>query len=341
MKKIQINVVYRDPFWDSAKFILIFLVLYGHMIMPKYQMDNALNMAIFNFIYMFHMPLFVFISGRFSKIRDKSQYNKSILRILETYIVLQIVYSAMKIWQTGVFRYDMFWKPQEHLWYLLALVWWRLIIKFTPPSILNKRKRILVLSLCVTIFSGFVPIGDEMAIQRTFAFFLFFMLGYYSNDFNVDLYIYRIPKWVAIVLIAMILGFFIAVPVFEHALTWIHHCNVPYWNDNFLVRLVGRIFLIPASLVLSCMFIRLIPANTYLAYCGKKTMFIYGYHFLFVLFCYHLIQQGYIPSNEFLLLVYSVILIVILLVFSHVELLNTLLNPITNLNNKKLKKYEK
>ena len=48
----------RDIYWDSLKFVLIFLVVYGH-IAPRYLEGSQFNMAIYNFIYMFHMPMFV------------------------------------------------------------------------------------------------------------------------------------------------------------------------------------------------------------------------------------------------------------------------------------------
>lgn len=55
----------RDLYWDSLKAILIILVVYGHMISP-YAPDGSFNRAMCSFIYTFHMPLFIFISGRSS-----------------------------------------------------------------------------------------------------------------------------------------------------------------------------------------------------------------------------------------------------------------------------------
>ena len=55
----------RAPFFDNLKGILIFLVVFGHFILP---VNNTLVVsAIFEFIYLFHMPLFVFITGLFAK----------------------------------------------------------------------------------------------------------------------------------------------------------------------------------------------------------------------------------------------------------------------------------
>lgn len=53
---------HRSSYWDNAKGILIFLVLIGHFIMTYRPLK-----PIFDSIYLFHMPAFLFISGLFSK----------------------------------------------------------------------------------------------------------------------------------------------------------------------------------------------------------------------------------------------------------------------------------
>ena len=84
------DFVERDNFWDSLKFLLIFFVVYGHMI-ETYAPDGYFNRAMYNFIYIFHMPFFMFISGRFSQIRDRAKYKKTIVRLFETYLVFQTI----------------------------------------------------------------------------------------------------------------------------------------------------------------------------------------------------------------------------------------------------------
>lgn len=63
----------RDKYWDTLKFALIFLVVYGHVI-GNIVIDTCFTRAMFNFIYTFHMPLFIFVSGRFSHYTDKNRY---------------------------------------------------------------------------------------------------------------------------------------------------------------------------------------------------------------------------------------------------------------------------
>ena len=51
--------------WDNAKAILIFLVVFGHSIITF--IDNELMRSVFLWITAFHMPLFMFLTGLFSK----------------------------------------------------------------------------------------------------------------------------------------------------------------------------------------------------------------------------------------------------------------------------------
>ncbi|MFR7480201.1 MAG: acyltransferase family protein [Roseburia sp.] len=64
----------RDYFFDNLKAVLIFLVVLGHFLLPI-RGDNPL-VVVKRLIYVFHMPLFVFISGYFAKkIYKNGQYN--------------------------------------------------------------------------------------------------------------------------------------------------------------------------------------------------------------------------------------------------------------------------
>ncbi len=56
----------RDSFFDNAKFILIVLVVFGHMI-ETFIEDNVTVYAIYKVIYSFHMPAFILVSGFFTK----------------------------------------------------------------------------------------------------------------------------------------------------------------------------------------------------------------------------------------------------------------------------------
>ena len=87
----------RDYFFDNLKAVLIFLVVLGLFLLPIHG-DNPL-VVVKRLIYIFHMPLFVFVSGYFAKkIYKNGQYNfKKILYLIKAYVLfviaIQIVYA--------------------------------------------------------------------------------------------------------------------------------------------------------------------------------------------------------------------------------------------------------
>lgn len=103
---------------DNLKVILIFFVVFGHVI-EYYINDNSILMTLYIFIYIFHMPLFIFISGYLSKNFYKMK-RKAIRNLLIPYIIFNM------IWYTAVYigtRRAMFsvLYPGWTLWYLLSL----------------------------------------------------------------------------------------------------------------------------------------------------------------------------------------------------------------------------
>ena len=190
----------RDLFWDSLKFFLIFLVVYGHMI-ETYVYNSSFNQAMYNFIYLFHMPFFIFISGRFSQINDKVKYRKGIIRLFETYLVFQII-KCMKPFLGGntlIFGFHMLY-PKGTLWYLACLIIYRLFI-YNIPSTFAKERSLLILysSFFIGLLWGYLPFSIS---HKIVAFFPYFLMGYYSKDINIIYFYKKIP------IISSIMGLF-------------------------------------------------------------------------------------------------------------------------------------
>ena len=92
----------------------------------------------------------------------------------------------------------------------------------------------------------------------------------------------------------------------------------------------ARCIYILLAVVVSTMVMRLIPTNATLAKWGCSTLFIYIYH-MFALreFLFPLIDAGILPQNEWLLLIYAIIIFFGLLFLSRFRIFNILLNPIS------------
>ena len=58
------KITERDYLWDNIKAVLIFFVVAGH-VLEMSKLHTGLAVFADNFIYSFHMPAFVFVSGYF------------------------------------------------------------------------------------------------------------------------------------------------------------------------------------------------------------------------------------------------------------------------------------
>ncbi len=331
----------RDKYWDSLKFILIFFVVYGH-IAPHYLGNSHFNMAIYNLIYFFHMPLFIFISGRFSHIRDIKKYKRGIIRLAETYVVFQILRTiASVLFENAELSWDCLIIPNWILWYIQVLIFWRLMVCFAYLRLgqswiqLHCRK-IVVASFGISLLAGFIPIGEEFSIQRTLSFLPFFVMGYYSVDFDIRKTINRIPVVVPIVVFIVSFGILYKLHL---NLDYVHHCSFPYWaEDNFqtMLRLGLRCLFFVIAIILSSLVMRLVPSSPLLAGWGSATMFIYIYHsFALREVLFPLIVSSAIMQHPLILIIHAVYITAILLMLSYSKYLNILINPISYFFSKK------
>ena len=90
----------KDIIWiDWAKFIGIFLVVFGHVLqcVPEWQ-ETSLKF-LWDWIYLFHMPLFFIISGYLYKQKTEKDIKKIFYALVLPYLLYQIMYSPlMVIW---------------------------------------------------------------------------------------------------------------------------------------------------------------------------------------------------------------------------------------------------
>lgn len=168
----------RDFWFDNAKAFLIILVVVGHMATGEYSPESETLKNIGKFIYWFHMPVFMIISGRFSRGRvERGEYAKAISSLLIPYLILHVcmllLYSA-----GGVDIPDStFLKPRFGLWYFLAL------FIFVAATISLKKYRLLFpVSVVVALGVSFLPEPLFGVFQRVCTFYPFFLFGYFTSS---------------------------------------------------------------------------------------------------------------------------------------------------------------
>ena len=165
----------RNYRMDNIRCILIFLVVFGHMLAWIPDADS-----LYRIIYLFHMPAFLFLTGYFSHFN----FAKILTQLVYPYVLFQVLYL---LFDTLVFRDApirelvlQFTTPYWILWYLLATTFYRLLIPLLDKAPRFVRPVVFAASVALALLSGFVPeFGYYLSAGRFFSFLPYFLSGYY------------------------------------------------------------------------------------------------------------------------------------------------------------------
>lgn len=170
----------RIYIFDNAKALLILLVVLGHAA-DYYTSQHESLRTFFIFTYLFHMPLFIFLAGLFSKstINKDPFRSERVLHFFTLYFVLEVAFYVLRHFILGEekFRFNPFVEDGVP-WFMFAMGVWLILgrlLRDTAPLI------VLTLSVIGMLFIGYFPIGDQLVASRIIAFFPFFIAGYYTD----------------------------------------------------------------------------------------------------------------------------------------------------------------
>lgn len=170
-------VLERDYRIDGIKWLLIVLVTFGHVIEPA--LSNPIANKLYSIIYIFHMPLFVFISGYYANVKDKEKLISKGFMLLETFLVVMI---------PQCFYYGSIiplLNPENSGWYLISLITWYIIFLLIINKLVGKivvqyngcGGQLLIFSCLLAVFAYMLPLkqfGNLLSFQRSCMFLPFF-----------------------------------------------------------------------------------------------------------------------------------------------------------------------
>ncbi|MDZ4993396.1 acyltransferase family protein [Clostridium perfringens] len=284
----------RNYLIDNSKGLLIFLVVLGHSL-EFIRKDYELARFLYVFIYEFHMPVFVFISGYLSKNVEKGRKN-AVRNFLIPFLLFNIIWNLLEL-MGSLFLHGRFvelpnaqsfsfFTPGWALWYIFAMFLWKIFL----PDLL-KFKNVFVLSIIVGIIvklSG--EFGAYMALSRTITFAPFFLAGYYSSEkrlkklksFTKFKFLNKIPA-----LLIVVIGILIA-------FIFVKFTNIPdefFWADrsyqNFNINMITAIWLYISVYIIGFAFVYVFinlmtDKPNFLSKIGKNTLAVYFLHTYFI-----------------------------------------------------------
>ena len=172
-----ISCTIRDYSFDNMKTFAIFCVVFSHIIL---YIQSDVSNSIYKLIFSFHMPLFIYISGFFSKFNIK----KILSQIVLPYATFQLAYFLFEFYYLGTpITSKLYLQPNYIMWYMFCLIFWRLSI-----IVLNKIPKklhsiVVILTFLLGLYIGLkTNIGYKFSLSRMLTLYPFFVLGYFHKQ---------------------------------------------------------------------------------------------------------------------------------------------------------------
>lgn len=286
----------RNHYFDNVKTMLIVLVVFGHLIEPLAIIEDVkipFFTGLYMFIYSFHMPVFAFVSGFFSK----KLAVKPIFKLLYQLVIFQIIFgiflglltiltpyqpSAVELDVTvfNVVKYLL--TPIWILWYLLSLAFWRMML-----YIFSFKKYLILISVVFAVCVFLIPLDSHLlSISRTISLFPFFLTGYHLTTEQVNYHLNKRKNSIYILAMSAFVG------LLWFMLRGTYNVELFYFNSNNIEAHLSmgyaiyiRVLVYMISVSTGIVFMLLIPRReTFYTKFGKNTFNTYICHaFIFYL----------------------------------------------------------
>ena len=270
--------------WDNLKFYMILLVVVGHV--TGYFLDySSLAKGVYLFIYSFHMPVFIFISGLMSKNAVHERRYETVFQYLVIYIVMKFLETFGNYLATGKTSFHVLWESGP-AWFALAVAMFLI-----AAMLLQNMNTVWVMG--AGIFVGCVAgldthMGDHFASMRILVFFPVFMAGYYCDmrkllDATSDVWQIVIKKIVSLVVLLGLLVVFLTNAEELYPLIRLFKGKYEYGDMEFLGSdMAGIVYRLACYLMWGILILAVInltsSAERIYTWLGKRTMAIFIWH---------------------------------------------------------------
>ncbi|WP_083973991.1 acyltransferase family protein [Herbidospora daliensis] len=261
----------RDPFLDNAKFWAIVLVVCGHLVEDLRDVPYA--HALYLFVYTFHMPLFITISGYLSRNFTRLRAQKLVSTLLVPYVIFEIAYSLPRWILYGKFQLTLL-DPYFLTWFLLSLFIWRLS---TP--VWFQVKWPLAVAVGISLISGASALPDELSMNRTLGLLPFYVLGLVLTPQHFQLLKKRWVRLTGALVLAAGLGitFLVHYDVPTEWIRW-RHAYTKIGVDNFTGAGIRLLMLVIGAILVAAFLSIITSRKTWFTALGGLTIYAYLLH---------------------------------------------------------------
>lgn len=163
--------------WDNLKFLLIFLVVFGHFF-ERLTDTSQLAQQLYIYVWSFHMPAFLFVSGIFSKKNINEKRYRKIFEYFILYLFIQLSLFIVEVITSDTTTYSIV-KEDGVPWYAFALF----VCSLITIALKNlDRKYLFCFAIVLGCFSGYnTALNDIFVSSRIVVYYPFFLAGYYLD----------------------------------------------------------------------------------------------------------------------------------------------------------------
>ncbi len=266
----------RNYLYDNTKFLMIFLVVFGHLLEPLAG-QGGLVRALYLSIYSFHMPVFVLLCGLLTKPDPQGDQSAKIIQsLLVPFLAFTLLYEFFNLLTTGnISHYSTGLQPYWLLWFLLSLFCWRVFAPF-----FMKLKYPLPIAFALALAAGYSDqIGYFLGLSRTLFFFPFFLIGQRMvvSGFDVAAWRQRLPRYLPVVVVAGNVLFFLLASDFSACWLFGSVSYATLGAETFGV--LARLGVYALSLTTAGAVLLLIPQEqTWMSERGANSLHVYAWH---------------------------------------------------------------
>ena len=265
----------RNQNIDNIKAVLIFFVVFGHLI-EIYVGDDHVLRSVWIFVYSFHMPMFALMSGMFSKAHwDDKNSTQLISTVLVPLIGFEIIYEATEFLLKGNLSvYANMVAPYWMLWYLLSLLCWRLLL-----PLFARMQFGVMLALAISLLAGYSEhAGYFFSISRTLIFFPYFLLGWKLGQDSLTVKKKERLVLSGVIVIAALIGSFMLKSDFDYR--WLYGSYSLHRLE--MANLAGTMLQLlqyAASTIIGLSVLYLLAQkNLGLAHIGRRSLYVLVWH---------------------------------------------------------------
>jgi len=264
----------RDPWFDNAKFALVTLVVIGHM--WTLLSDAGAKVWLYDFLYYWHVPAFVIVTGYLSRNFDYSHDRlRALFRtVVVPYMVFELVLALFRVYVGHEDINDIWADPHWPMWYLAALFFWRLL----TPLFRRASYAAIPIAVVVSLVAG-IRATDWLDLARVLGLLPFFVIGISLRKEHFEVLHRRWVRAAGVVVLALI---FVAARFTDAWINteWLYYrARYDELEPHDLQAILIRSALIVIGTLGAFAFLSLLPPRqTWYTKLGGATLVVYLFH---------------------------------------------------------------